>query len=386
MAAAQSTAGLGIQSPTSGPFGAALQGHRDGRPANVAETLQAIKTRANLVATYAANVVREKTADLKQHDWGRDVSAIKTAAERVSTAASAGVRQAAEGLGRRIAGGPLHTICRTESLSRPCPRVLLVGGAYLAAGGLDAPGLFRQEAPVELVHYLAGAFDESHGAVLPPAGTSPHVVACVLKLFLLTLPEPLLTYKLLPDYIEAGEGAPGRVAALVQQLPPANLSTLQVLLELLHRVAAHAGANGMDAGALGEVFAPCMAWSPPPPKKGYTMVEGSPRWRRGTAAQEAAFAAAEAAVDAAESPTAAADRCELDPRQLRAVAAAIAALITSEAASTANWVPGSSGGLILLASGAWPECQIGSTATTRHHVYTSISNNRPQALPKQSGT
>ena len=32
------------------------------------------------MATYAAAVVREKTADLKQHDWGRDVSAIKTCA------------------------------------------------------------------------------------------------------------------------------------------------------------------------------------------------------------------------------------------------------------------------------------------------------------------
>ena len=31
--------------------------------------------------------------------------------------------------------------------------------------------------------------------MLPPAGTSPHVLACVIKLFLLTLPEPLLTYK-----------------------------------------------------------------------------------------------------------------------------------------------------------------------------------------------
>jgi len=34
--------------------------------------------------------------------------------------------------------------------------------------------------------------------VLPPAGTSPHVVAGALKLFLLTLPEPLLTYKYAP--------------------------------------------------------------------------------------------------------------------------------------------------------------------------------------------
>jgi len=50
--------------------------------------------------------------------------------------------------------------------------------------------------------------------------------------------------------------------------------------------------------------------------QGYTMVEGSPRWRRGTAAQEAAIAGAEAAVAAAESPTALADRSELDARQV----------------------------------------------------------------------
>ena len=56
------------------------------------------------------------------------------------------------------------------------------------------------------------------------------------------------------------------------------------------------------------------------------MVEGSPRWRRGTAAQEAAFAAAEAAVAAAESPTAAADRSELDARQVLALRLSIAPL------------------------------------------------------------
>lgn len=33
------------------------------------------------------------------------------------------------------------------------------------------------------------------GAVLPPAGTSPHVLANAIKHFLVTMPEPLLTYK-----------------------------------------------------------------------------------------------------------------------------------------------------------------------------------------------
>jgi len=35
-------------------------------------------------------------------------------------------------------------------------------------------------------------------------------------------------HRLLPDIIKAGEEAPRRAAGLVQQLPPANLSTLQV--------------------------------------------------------------------------------------------------------------------------------------------------------------
>ena len=36
------------------------------------------------------------------------------------------------------------------------------------------------------------------GAVLPPPGTSPHVIANTLKQFLITLPEPLLTFKCVP--------------------------------------------------------------------------------------------------------------------------------------------------------------------------------------------
>ena len=58
-----------------------------------------------------------------------------------------------------------------------------MGGAYLVAAGLDAPGLFRQDAPVELVHYLAGAFEESAhplvtAAVLALTSSEPHCHRC----------------------------------------------------------------------------------------------------------------------------------------------------------------------------------------------------------------
>ena len=33
------------------------------------------------------------------------------------------------------------------------------------------------------------------GAVLPPPGTSPHVLANAIKAFLITMPEPLLTFR-----------------------------------------------------------------------------------------------------------------------------------------------------------------------------------------------
>ena len=43
-----------------------------------------------------------------------------------------------------------------------------------------------------------------------------------------------LSCRLLPEFIEAGEGALGRIGALVQQLPPANLSTLQARLQSMY--------------------------------------------------------------------------------------------------------------------------------------------------------
>jgi hypothetical protein len=126
-------------------------------------------------------------------------------------------------------------------------------GAFEEASGavLPPPGVYAHMQPADscclirlphCLHFPLGVFEEASGAVLPPpglhmraarsseslptqaarlvqnmgvqhggallraalpqsvcrchcAGTSPHVIACTLKRFLLTLPEPLLTYK-----------------------------------------------------------------------------------------------------------------------------------------------------------------------------------------------
>ncbi len=64
-------------------------------------------------------------------------------------------------------------ICKHEAAERPCPRLVLVCCAALAAGGLAAEGLFQKGAPDDLVHFLLGAFEEASGVALPPPGHPP---------------------------------------------------------------------------------------------------------------------------------------------------------------------------------------------------------------------
>lgn len=59
----------------------------------------------------------------------------------------------------------------------------------------------------------------------------------------------------------AGE-SPELCRTLVQQLPAANANTLRLLIETCAHVNAQAAANEMDAQALAETLAPCVAWKP----------------------------------------------------------------------------------------------------------------------------
>ncbi|BDA48237.1 probable rho GTPase-activating protein 12 [Coccomyxa sp. Obi] len=288
-------------------------------------TVEALKSRG----LGFANFLRDKTAaaseSLKQRDWTREqqaISSLKTwgtgAAERVQTATALGLKQAKDGI-RSFAGGPLSSICKQEAAQRPCPRIILVCCTHLVTSGLSAEGLFQKDAPDDLVHFLLGAFEEGAGAVLPPPGTSPHVVANVLKRFLLTLPEPLLTYKLLPHFIQAGLESPSRSAIILSELPAPNQNSLQVLLEALHRVAANAAENEMDAHALALSVAPCLAWHPPPHherRKGYGQA------RAGDTGSDYADSAA------GDSPTNGV-RTELSPEENSAVVAALDYLISN---------------------------------------------------------
>lgn len=74
----------------------------------------------------------------------------------------------------------LQTFCKQEHNERPCPRIVLVCCTALVTNGLYTEGLFSEEAPMELVHYLLGAFEE--GDALIPSALEAFRLQQVLEL------------------------------------------------------------------------------------------------------------------------------------------------------------------------------------------------------------
>ncbi len=64
-------------------------------------------------------------------------------------------------------------------------------------GPLLQVGLFREDdgASQEVIGFMLNSFEDGFGIFLPPAGSTPTTLASVLLHFLVTLPEPLLTFK-----------------------------------------------------------------------------------------------------------------------------------------------------------------------------------------------
>ena len=83
----------------------------------------------------------------------------------------------------------------------------------------------RYTAACRLVHFFGACLITGH-APLPRRLARVHVSERVCTGRVLEARGGALR-RLLPEIIKAGEAAPGRAIALVQQLPPANLSTLQ---------------------------------------------------------------------------------------------------------------------------------------------------------------
>jgi len=95
-----------------------------------------------------------------------------------------------------------------------------------------------------------------------------NVVTSTMKLWLRELPEPLLTYELHQDFLDAAKIENDRLRHIrlherVNELPDANYATLKYFLGHLHRISKNANENNMSISNLAIVFGPTLLNAPP---------------------------------------------------------------------------------------------------------------------------
>jgi len=220
----------------------------------------------------------ELSAELSARVADIDLDGLQTRARGLAATgrqrSQALLEAAGVGLRRLASPTPIEVLVSEEAAGSPCPQVLLMACAALAAGGTDAPGLFagcgdgadaaglRGEADA-----LFGYLTARHLTLIPPA-TPPTVVAALAALLLRSLPEPLLTYRLCDEWLAAGAAEGGCSAsaagALLRKLPPANANAARLLLEAAFWVSREPR-SGHTPRSLASELAPLLLWRPPPP-------------------------------------------------------------------------------------------------------------------------
>ncbi|CAH1243229.1 ARHGAP45 [Branchiostoma lanceolatum] len=147
---------------------------------------------------------------------------------------------------------------------------------------LMVKGIYRVNGVKSRVERLCQSFENAANLV-DLSNCPPHDIANVLKLYIRQLPEPLLTFRLYPEFVKAakdsqsslstlvasGKGtgssltsahntAVASMRELVRKLPKPNFNTTALLMHHLKRVAENEDLNKMTASNLGIVFGPTL--------------------------------------------------------------------------------------------------------------------------------
>ncbi|XP_026158432.1 rho GTPase-activating protein 10 isoform X3 [Mastacembelus armatus] len=136
----------------------------------------------------------------------------------------------------------------------------------IEARGINDQGLYRVGGVSSKVQKLLSLMiDEKSNEVDLSASEDWDVktITSALKLYLRSLPEPLMTYGLYKEFISPakGDSPESRIQAvhcLVHKLPERNRQVLGLLMKHLANVAAHSKQNFMTVANLGVVFGPTL--------------------------------------------------------------------------------------------------------------------------------
>ncbi|XP_033840521.1 rho GTPase-activating protein 17a isoform X2 [Periophthalmus magnuspinnatus] len=131
--------------------------------------------------------------------------------------------------------------------------------------GMKEEGLFRIAAGASKLKKLKAALDCSTSQ-LEEFYSDPHAVAGALKSYLRELPEPLMTYQLYDDWIQASSVSDPdkRLQALwvvCDKLPKNNKTNFRYLVKFLAKLAQDSEVNKMNASNIAIVLGPNLLWA-----------------------------------------------------------------------------------------------------------------------------
>ncbi|XP_074281842.1 putative Rho GTPase-activating protein At5g61530 [Silene latifolia] len=149
------------------------------------------------------------------------------------------------------------TVQRQQS-SRPIPQILVRCADHLIASGLGTPYLFKVEGDKKAIQQLVSLYNQEPNAI-PPENANPLDIAVLIKCYLASLPEPLITFELY-DEIKSARSSINVLKNVLKRLPTVNYMTLEFVTALLLNVCQKSVLNKMGAQTLSEEMAPVIIW------------------------------------------------------------------------------------------------------------------------------
>ncbi|KAM9426482.1 LOW QUALITY PROTEIN: rho GTPase-activating protein 44-like [Pholidichthys leucotaenia] len=131
--------------------------------------------------------------------------------------------------------------------------------------GMQEEGLFRVAPSASKLKKLKASLD--CGVLdIQEYSADPHAIAGALKSYLRELPEPLMTFELYNDWIQASniQDQDKRLQALLsacEKLPPANNSNFKYLIKFLSKLTEYQDVNKMTPGNIAIVLGPNLLWT-----------------------------------------------------------------------------------------------------------------------------
>lgn len=175
-----------------------------------------------------------------------------------------------DGLFRRNNKQIFHTPLREhlKATDRKIAYVIELCVCCLLEKGLYEEGLLRVGCASSKLRRMISAINANY--VTPPLAdkyADPHVTAGVLKKYLRSLPDPLLTFQFYPDFVAAAQkqSESQRKAAIlniINQLPKENFDNLRYLTKFLSYLSEKNQENKMSPQNIAIVMSPNLLWSP----------------------------------------------------------------------------------------------------------------------------